>query len=86
MLFSFEELIASLSRSETIHAGEFIGSGTVENGCGLELNRFPKAGWTIELSISRIGTLRNYIAERTCGTRVGLAKMRDRAVHGPARW
>ncbi len=54
MLFSLEELLASLSRSETIHAGEFIGSGTVENGCGLELRRFLERGDHIELEIERI--------------------------------
>ena len=57
MLFSFEALLASLSRSETIQAGEFIGSGTVENGCGLELNRFLEKGDRIELEVERIGTL-----------------------------
>jgi len=57
MLFSFEELIASLSRSETIHAGEFIGSGTVENGCGIELQRFLEKGDYLSLEIERIGSL-----------------------------
>ena len=57
MLYSFEELIASLSRGETIHAGEFIGSGTVENGCGLEMNRFLDKGDRLALEIERIGTL-----------------------------
>ncbi|EGP10254.1 putative fumarylacetoacetate hydrolase family protein [Bradyrhizobiaceae bacterium SG-6C] len=36
MLHSFEEMIAYVSRSETLHAGEFFGSGTVGGGCGLE--------------------------------------------------
>lgn len=36
MLHSFEEMIAYVSRSETLHAGEFLGSGTVGAGCGLE--------------------------------------------------
>lgn len=57
MLYSFEELIAALSRDETICAGEFIGSGTVENGCGLEMNRFLEKGDEIALEIERIGTL-----------------------------
>ncbi|MGJ4955530.1 fumarylacetoacetate hydrolase family protein [Bradyrhizobium sp. HKCCYLRH2015] len=34
MLFSFEELIAYTSKDETLMPGEFIGSGTVGNGCG----------------------------------------------------
>src|SRR6266851_7773141 len=37
MLFSFEEIIAHITQDETLMPGEFIGSGTVGNGCGLEL-------------------------------------------------
>jgi 2-keto-4-pentenoate hydratase/2-oxohepta-3-ene-1,7-dioic acid hydratase in catechol pathway len=44
MLFSFEELIAYASQDETIHAGEFFGSGTVGNCCGLEIGRFLESG------------------------------------------
>ena len=54
-----EDLIAFVSRSETLYPGEFIGSGTVGNGCGLELGRFPQPGDLVELEIERIGTLRN---------------------------
>ena len=42
MLFSFEEIIAHVTKDETLMPGEFIGSGTVGNGCGLEL------GWYLE--------------------------------------
>ncbi len=38
MHFSFEDIIAYISQEETLYPGEFIGSGTVGNGCGLELN------------------------------------------------
>lgn len=59
MRHRFEDIIAHVSADETLHAGEFIGSGTVGNGCGFELGRFPKAGDTIELEIAGIGRLRN---------------------------
>src|SRR5271154_1196930 len=49
MLFSFEEILAHASQDETIHAGEFFGSGTVGNCCGLELGRFLEHGEVIEL-------------------------------------
>ena len=62
MLYSFEELIASLSRSETLHAGEFIGSGTVENGCGLEMNRYLDLGARLQLEIEGIGALHCSVA------------------------
>lgn len=61
MLFSFEEMIAHMSQDETLHAGEFIGSGTVGNGCGLEQNRFLEHGDVVELEVERIGVLRNRV-------------------------
>jgi len=38
-----------------------IGSGTVGNGCGLELGRFLKPGDVVELEVSGIGVLRNRV-------------------------
>jgi 2-keto-4-pentenoate hydratase/2-oxohepta-3-ene-1,7-dioic acid hydratase in catechol pathway len=61
MLFSFEEILAYASQDETIHAGEVFGSGTVGNCCGLEIGRFLESGDVIELSIDRIGALRNTV-------------------------
>jgi 2-keto-4-pentenoate hydratase/2-oxohepta-3-ene-1,7-dioic acid hydratase in catechol pathway len=61
MLFSFEEIIAYASQDETIHAGEFFGSGTVGNCCGLEVGRFLESGDTIELRVDRIGALTNRV-------------------------
>jgi 2-keto-4-pentenoate hydratase/2-oxohepta-3-ene-1,7-dioic acid hydratase in catechol pathway len=55
----FEDMIAFISQSETLHPGEIIGSGTVGHGCGLELGRFLQAGDVVELEIERIGVLRN---------------------------
>lgn len=59
MFWSFEQLIAHITRSETLHPGEFLGSGTVEGGCGLEHMRFLNPGDVIELEVEGIGTLRN---------------------------
>ena len=57
----FEDVIAFVSRSETLHPGEILGSGTVGTGCGLELGRSLAPGDVIELAIDRIGVLRNRI-------------------------
>jgi 2-keto-4-pentenoate hydratase/2-oxohepta-3-ene-1,7-dioic acid hydratase in catechol pathway len=57
----FEDIIAFVSRSETLHPGEILGSGTVGGGCGLELGRFLNPGDVIELEVERIGVLRNRI-------------------------
>jgi 2-keto-4-pentenoate hydratase/2-oxohepta-3-ene-1,7-dioic acid hydratase in catechol pathway len=62
MYWKFEDLISYISRSETLYPGEFLGSGTVGNGCGLEHLRFIKRGDVIELEVERIGVLRNRVA------------------------
>jgi len=62
MLFSFEEIIAYAAQDETIYAGEFFGSGTVGNCCGLEIGRFLESGDAVELEVDRIGVLRNTVA------------------------
>jgi 2-keto-4-pentenoate hydratase/2-oxohepta-3-ene-1,7-dioic acid hydratase in catechol pathway len=55
----WDDVIAYVSQNETLHAGEVIGSGTVGNGCGLELGKRLAPNAEIELEISGIGTLRN---------------------------
>ena len=66
MHYSFEELIAYISRSETLYPGDFIGSGTCSGsqgkGCGLELGRFLSSGDTVELEVEGIGILRNTVS------------------------
>lgn len=61
MLFSFEEIIAHVSQDETVMPGEFIGSGTVGNGCGVELGQFLEHGDTVELEVENIGILKNKV-------------------------
>lgn len=57
----FEDILAYVSQDETIYPGEFFGSGTVGNGCGLEIGRFLNVGDVVELEISSLGVLRNRI-------------------------
>jgi len=57
--WTFEDLIAHVSQSETLHPGEFFGSGTVGGGCGLELERYLSDGDVVELEVEGIGVLRN---------------------------
>jgi 2-keto-4-pentenoate hydratase/2-oxohepta-3-ene-1,7-dioic acid hydratase in catechol pathway len=64
MHHSFAHIIAYLSRSETLHPGEVIGSGTVGTGCALEIGRQLSPGDVMELTVERIGTLRNRIVKR----------------------
>jgi 2-keto-4-pentenoate hydratase/2-oxohepta-3-ene-1,7-dioic acid hydratase in catechol pathway len=64
MLHNFEKMIEHISKDETLHPGEFIGSGTVGNCCGLEQDRFLKDGDTIELYVDKIGVLRNKVVRQ----------------------
>jgi 2-keto-4-pentenoate hydratase/2-oxohepta-3-ene-1,7-dioic acid hydratase in catechol pathway len=61
MHFTFEEIIAYISRDETLHPGEFIGSGTVPSGCGLELDRWLSPSDVVELEVENLGVLRNRV-------------------------
>jgi 2-keto-4-pentenoate hydratase/2-oxohepta-3-ene-1,7-dioic acid hydratase in catechol pathway len=61
MRWSFEDVIEHISRSETLYPGEFLGSGTVGNGCGLEQLRTLKADDVVELEVEGLGVLRTRI-------------------------
>jgi 2-keto-4-pentenoate hydratase/2-oxohepta-3-ene-1,7-dioic acid hydratase in catechol pathway len=63
MQHDFEQMIAYISRDETLHAGEFFGSGTVGGCSGLEIDRFLQAGDTMELDVEGIGILRNRVVQ-----------------------
>jgi 2-keto-4-pentenoate hydratase/2-oxohepta-3-ene-1,7-dioic acid hydratase in catechol pathway len=61
MKHKFEDVLVHVSQDETLHPGEFFGSGTVGNGCGLELGRFLKPNDVVELEIEGLGVLRNRV-------------------------
>lgn len=64
MFWSFEQMIAFISQSETLHPGDFIGSGTIENGCGDEMDKWLSPGDVVELEVEGLGLLRNTISAR----------------------
>ena len=64
MMHNFEKMIEHISKDETLQPGEFIGSGTVGNCCGLEQDRFLQDGDTIELHVDKIGVLRNKVVKQ----------------------
>lgn len=63
MYHSFAEIVEHVSQSETLHPGDVIGSGTVGEGCGLELGRWLEDGDTVELEIEGIGALEQTVVE-----------------------
>ena len=64
MLHSFEAMIAFVSQDETLHPGEFFGSGTVGGCCGLEIDRWIEDRDVVELHVGSIGVLRNRVVRR----------------------
>jgi 2-keto-4-pentenoate hydratase/2-oxohepta-3-ene-1,7-dioic acid hydratase in catechol pathway len=63
MYHSFADIIEYVSQNETLQPGDVLGTGTVGEGCGLELDRWLEPGDTIELDAEGIGTLRNQVVE-----------------------
>ena len=62
--WTWPQIIEFASMDETLYPGDFLGSGTVEHGCGMELNRWIKPGDVIELEVEGIGILRNRVGEK----------------------
>ena len=67
--WSFGEMLAYASRGTRVEPGDIIGSGTCGTGCILELSlvhgseKYPwlQPGDVVELSVERLGTLRNRV-------------------------
>jgi len=62
--WTWPQIIEFASMEETLYPGDFLGSGTVEGGCGLELNRWIQPGDLIELEVEGIGILRNRVGQK----------------------
>ena len=62
--WTWPQIIEFASMEETLHPGDFLGSGTVERGCGMELDRWIKPGDVVELEVEGIGILRNCVGEK----------------------
>ncbi len=62
MHFTFEEMIQHVSKCETLHPGDFFGSGTVGTGCGLELGKHLRVGDRVTLEVAKLGRLSNPIS------------------------
>lgn len=59
--YSWGQMIEHMGMEEWIRATDFIGSGTVGTGCGLELDKWIKPGDILELEIEKIGKLKNIV-------------------------
>ena len=63
MQWSFPEMIAYTSQDETANIGDVFGSGTVNSGCGFEIDRWIRPGDVVEIEAASIGVLRNRIEQ-----------------------
>jgi 2-keto-4-pentenoate hydratase/2-oxohepta-3-ene-1,7-dioic acid hydratase in catechol pathway len=59
--FTFAELIAYVSRDETLAVGDFFGSGPPAYSAGFEMDRWIKPGDVVSCEIAGIGILSNRI-------------------------
>ncbi|MCT4643286.1 MAG: fumarylacetoacetate hydrolase family protein [Bacteriovoracaceae bacterium] len=59
--YTWAQMIEHASKEEWLHATDFMGSGTVGTGCGLEIDKWIQPGDIIELEIERIGKLKNIV-------------------------
>ncbi len=59
--YSWAEMISFASKEEWLLATDFLGSGTVGTGCGLELDKWVKKGDEIKFKVESIGELVNKI-------------------------
>src|SRR5262249_60639830 len=69
MHWTWPQLLAHASRDATLRPGDVLGSGTVGTGCILELTPEAVGGWlkpgdSVELTLERLGTLRNPIVDQ----------------------
>ncbi len=69
MYWTWPQLLAHASRDTMLRPGDVLGSGTVGTGCILELTPEVVGGWlkpgdVVELTIERLGTLRNRVVTR----------------------
>jgi fumarylacetoacetate (FAA) hydrolase len=66
MYWTWPQVLAHASRDATLRPGDVLGSGTVGTGCILELTPGAVGSWLapgdiVELTIERLGTLRNRV-------------------------
>lgn len=59
MIYSPAELLAYVSINDNLQPGDLVGSGTLPNGSGLEIDRRLKPGDVVELELSGVGVLRS---------------------------
>lgn len=66
-IFGLDEVVAWASQGETLRPGWLLGSGTVNGGSTIEIDRTLSPGDTIEFEIDHLGILQNTLGQPTTG-------------------
>jgi 2-keto-4-pentenoate hydratase/2-oxohepta-3-ene-1,7-dioic acid hydratase in catechol pathway len=64
---TFPDLIADISKDQTLYPGDIVGSGTFAGGCALDLGLRVPSGALVELEAEGIGVLRNRVGAPPVG-------------------
>ena len=59
--WSFPLMLSHVSQEEWVYPGDILGSGTYFRGCGLDLDRWVKPGDVIEMTIDKLGALKQTV-------------------------
>lgn len=62
--YSMADVVAWASYGENVYPGEVLAIGTVEHGCGAELDRWIQPGDVVELEMTGVGVLRNTVGDK----------------------
>lgn len=63
MKYSLGEVLAHVSRSQTLRAGELLATGTLPGGSGMEIGRWLKPGDRLTLTLDGIGEIEHQIVD-----------------------
>jgi 2-keto-4-pentenoate hydratase/2-oxohepta-3-ene-1,7-dioic acid hydratase in catechol pathway len=56
--WKFPLMLSHVSQEETVYPGDILGSGTYFKGCGLDQDRWIKPGDAVEMTVEKLGTLK----------------------------
>ncbi len=70
----FPLMLSHVSQEEWVYPGDVLGSGTYFKGCGLDLDRWVKPGDVLELTVDKLGTLRNVVGKPAAQKRLKYSK------------
>ena len=62
--WTFDQMLAWVSRDEDVWPTDVLGSGTFGGGCGLDLDRWLQPGATVTLSVDGLGSLTNLVGTK----------------------